>query len=158
MVAKSRRGDSESPLQAFRAFDFFDNIRIKLIESNVVGVDSAHRPNHREDSTLIIRSTVENPLPYRTDAVLCEFAQTFRHQFALVGIRRNNFDEEKAGIRASGFHAAKRGGILFVACAPNTDQLFKRVSCDKAEISFFSASMAGRRVATFVKNLLLDGR
>ena len=113
--------------------------------------------NLRKVSISVIRGAVENPLAYCVDAVLCEFIGSFRHHFALAGIWCDNFDEEKAGIRASRLHAEKRRCVFFVGCTPNIHQLCKSVSCDKAKISFLSASVTGGRVAAFVKDLLLYG-
>ena len=76
--------------------------------------------NLRKVSISIIRGAVENPLAYCVDVVLCKFIGSFRHHFALAGIRCDNFDEEKAGIRASRLHTEKRGCVFFVGCTPNT--------------------------------------
>ena len=113
--------------------------------------------NLRKVSISVIRGAVENPSAYRGNAVLCKFIGSFRHHFALVGIRCDNFDEEKAGIRASRLHAEKRRCVFFVDCTPNIHQLCKSVSCDEAKISFLSASVTGGRAAAFVKDLLLYG-
>jgi len=120
-------------------------------------VGLARSDNLRKVSISIIWGAVENLLAYRIDAVLREFIGPFRHHFALAGIRRNDFNEKNAGIQASRFHAEKGRNVFLVGCTPNTDQSLKRVSCDQVEIPFLSASVTGRGVATFVKNLLLDG-
>ena len=113
--------------------------------------------NLRMVFTSVIRGAVENPLAYCVDVVLCKLIGSFRHHFALVGIRCDNFDEEKAGIRVSRLHAEKRRCVFFVGCTPNIHQLCKGVSCNEAKISFLSASVTGRRIAAFVKDLLLYG-
>lgn len=109
-------------------------------------------------STSIIRGAVEDPLAYCRDAVLCELIVAFRHYFPLVGIWGDNFDVEKAGIRASRLHPEKRRNVFLVCGAPNADQLRKRVSPNQAKITFLSTSVTRRRAATFVKDLPLYRR
>jgi hypothetical protein len=153
-VVKNHRGDSLSPLRAIEAFNFCHNIQKNETESNAGG--TGYRSSGQAGS--IIRGAAENPLAYCFDTVLCEFIVTLRHYLALRSIRRDKFDAEKAGIGASRFHTEKGGDIFFISGTPNVDQLCKRVSCNKTEISFPSASVARWSIAAFIENFLLYRR
>jgi len=100
------------------------------------------REKLRSVSTSIVRGAVKNPLAYCVNVALREFIRSLWHYFPLARIRCGNFNEEKAGVRASRFHANEWGEIFPVCCTPNTDQLSERFTCNKTEITFLSASMA----------------